>query len=228
MNTISKYDYLEAAQVFHWATAEHFILWFTGKRDRHKRTEVMLPRLVGKNKLIVRNYGKKYIYTVPRRKFDNHYEHGLGCTEGLVRYWRSRMDGVIIPERRFRGAGVFPEWGIKFPSNTLLMYEFCTADNFYRAGMVKSKITRYKKQMGYFEKKFGGMGIVVFVCDAPRRKVDELVQKILPAGERFFFTDYYTFLDAPIGEQLSAPIYIWGEDGWPYALEGQDGELDTY
>ena len=34
--------------------------------------------------------------------------HGLACTECLIRFYRSRMEGEIIAERFFRGCGSVP------------------------------------------------------------------------------------------------------------------------
>ncbi|MFC1879103.1 hypothetical protein ACFLZW_04250 [Chloroflexota bacterium] len=150
------------------------------------------------------------------------FEHGLGCTEGLVRFYRSDMDCQVIPERKLRGFGIVPEAGILYPNNTLLLYEFCTHDNFNRPGLILSKITRYQSQLSRFEQKFGGEAVVVFVADDTRFKVDCFVNDHMPLGEQLFFTDYKTFLDTPIGEQLCAPIYIWGNDSWPYALRGSN------
>jgi hypothetical protein len=52
----------------------------------------------------------------------------------------------------------------------------------------------------------------------PREKVQKFVWEIIPIGLPVFFTDFETFKSVPIGEQLSAPIYIWGEDGKTYPL----------
>jgi hypothetical protein len=136
--TIPIQRYLEAAQVFHWATIEHFILWFSGVRMRHRRTECVLRKLVQKGKLRSVRFGKRLVYTVPRRskgrkpvitKEKATYEpgknekaiagrnkivHGLACTEALVRFWRSDMTGEIIAERFFYGSGAVPEWGIRY------------------------------------------------------------------------------------------------------------------
>lgn len=223
--TISKYIYLKVAQGFHWATKEHFILWFTGRTERHRRTETILPRLVRKGKLTSYQYKKRLIYAVPRvnrkrikgKKYYPKVEHGLGCTEGLVRFWLSRK-GEIIPERKFRGFEVVPEWGIKY-GDDLILYEFCTEDNFYQSGNVQGKITRYKKHLRGIEQQFRGKVSVVFVIDVDRWTVQNFVDEKIPIGEQFFFSDYDTFLKSPYGEQLIDPIYIWGDNGWPYPLE---------
>jgi hypothetical protein len=199
--TIGKDQYLKAAQVFHWATREHYAEWFTGEPGRHRRTEVMLPRLVRKGKLRVARYGRWIVYSAPRRARGENYNipHGLACTEGLVRFWRSDMTAEIIPERAFRGGGVIPEWGLRFSNGNLLLYEFCTEDNFQRYGLVKGKMNRYQK---IYPEAF-----VLFVIDTEREKVEKFVSKI--TGDNFFFTDYETFKSVPIGQQLIAPIYFW-------------------
>jgi hypothetical protein len=223
IQTISKYEYLKAAQIFDWALQEHYVLFFLGVKKRHKRTEVMLPRLVKKGKLLTQRYGKKLVYIVPRkgRKPHPRIEHGLGVTEIITLLWRSRMEGVIMPERKLRGFGVVPDGGISYDNGKMLLFEFCTEDNFYHSGKVQGKITRYNDSLSGIEGKFEREGIVLFVIDADRRDIDEFVNKRMPLGGQFFFTDYKTFRAERIGEQLTAPIYIWGEDGWPYPLEGQ-------
>ena len=211
-----KVDYLKAGQLFHWATIIHYILWFTGRLGRHKRTEVMLPRLVREGRLRAIRYGKKLVYAVPRvSKGQYHIEHGLACTEGLVRFWRSDMQGVVVAERFFRGLGCIPEWGIIY-DETILLYEYCSADQFSRGRKVKSKVVNYDQHQCAIEKKFSKSGIVVFVIDAPREKVEKWVARVKPSGP-YFFTDYEAFTQVPIGQQLTADIYFW-EDGKAYPL----------
>lgn len=124
-HTIPIDRYIEAAQVFHWFTKEHIILWLLGFLKRHRRTESVLLRLVRKGKLHSLKFGKRLIYIVPRKtkgklpvllkekpgyepkrteaaiKQKNKIEHGLACTECLVRFFLSRTDGEIIAERYF-------------------------------------------------------------------------------------------------------------------------------
>ena len=227
MRTISKDDYIRASQVFHWATKEHFTTWFTGKIERHGRTEVMLPRLVSKGKLTNAWYKHQLVYCAPRRNkkkiagvdYYPLFEHGLACTEGLVRFWRSDMNGLIIPVRYFRGFGMVPEWGIKYPNGKLLLYEFSTYDNANRPRELKSKLTRYNKDLHLIEDVFKGFAIVVFVLAVSKEKVDHFLREVMPAGERIFFTDYASFKTVPIGAQLTAPIYRWAEDGKEYSLK---------
>ena len=58
---------------------------------------------------------------------------------------------------------------------------------------------------------------ILFVADVPREDVQKYVDEKLP-GEDFLFTDYESFLDGPIGEQLKPDIYNWGKDGKSYSL----------
>ncbi len=201
-------------------------MWFTGcAARRHKRTEAMLPRLVKEGKLVARRFGRRLVYSVPRRcrsKLPN-IEHGLACTEGLVRFWRAWMAGEIVPERFFRGLGCVPEWGILYPTGTLLMYEFSTAANFNRAGLVKGKLAKYRAHLAGIEAQFQAKGLVVFALDVPRATVVRFVRRLAPLGQSFFFTDYDTFLRVPIGEQLAAPIYLWGGDAQAYTLKDSHG-----
>jgi len=213
---IGKEDYLEAGQVFTWASKEHYQVWFTGKTVRHRRTEQMLPRLVRKGKLVKKDYGKKLIYAVPRTK-NTLIEHGLGCTEGLVRIWRSNMEAMIIAERHFKGLGSVPDWGMLF-GERLLLFEYTTQNNFEQARIVKTKITKYQSNLEGILEKFGALeGVVLFVIDVARVRVENFVNRLHPDGP-FMFCDYETFKSVPIGEQLTAPIYIWGEDGETYPL----------
>lgn len=220
---ISKDRYLEAAQLFHWATKEHFVIWFTGERRRHKRSEVMLPRLVNRRRLISRRYGKRLVYAAPRYGKDRleypAIEHGLAATEGLVRLWRSAMNSTIIPERFFRGSHIVPEWGIRNADGKLLLFEFCTRSNFYKGGNVRSKITRYEKNFQNFLERFEGEPVVLFVVAIPKTELEWWIAKNKPIGERFFFTDYDSFVKVAIGEQRKAQIYIWGADGLYYPLK---------
>jgi hypothetical protein len=225
MRTIPKHAYLEAAQKFHWATKEHYNLWMTGERGRHRRTESILPRLVTNGKLVARNFGRKIVYTVPRRKNNRDIDHGLACTEGLVRCYLSQP-GIVFPEHKFRRKGnlVVPEWGIK-NNGKILLYEHCSYSNF-KHGEVQSKITRYTENLSRIEKQFNSRAYVLFVIDTERWEVMKWVQERTPVGnpsifpeyDPFFFTDYDTFLESGLGEQLYDSIYINGDDGISHPL----------
>src|SRR5215204_2817347 len=133
--TIPMELYIEASSVFHWATKRHYQLWFTGQESkRHRRSESVLLRLVKKGKLRSVLYGSRLIYTLPKKVKRSGLEkvvHGLACTECLVRFYRSKMDGVAIAEKYFQGMGCVPEWGIIYPDGKLLLFEFCTKSNYY-------------------------------------------------------------------------------------------------
>lgn len=147
MRTIPKERYLELSQVFHWATKQHYILMLTPKIDRHRRTEVMLPRLVRKGKLTATYYGKKLVYCALRKnrkricgsQYYPTIAHGLACTEALVRFSISDPNCEVIGERYLRGFKIVPEWAILYPNKKLLLFEFCTKDNFKRRAVFKSK-----------------------------------------------------------------------------------------
>jgi hypothetical protein len=231
--------YIEAAQVFHWATKRHFQLWFTGQSTtRHRRTETVLRRLTKRGKLRSVLYGKKLIYALPRKTkgFDElaglgKVAHGLACTECLVRTYRSRMDGVAVAERFFYGLGSVPEWGILYPNGTMLLFEFCTKSNFFFSGNMKGKLQAYQRNIEKIEARFNTKAIVVFVIDVPKEVVERYAGSLeSQAGseEHFlsksFFTDYKTFLNVPIGDQLKTPIYYWGFDGELYPLSQGETE----
>jgi hypothetical protein len=221
-HSLSQKRYLQAAQFFHWATQEHFTLWFTGSTTRSKRTEVILPRLVKKGSLISTKHGKKLVYACPRRARRPGYflkvEHGLGCTEGLIRFWWSDMRAEIIEERFFYGCGSVPEWGLRYESGKMILFEYCTANNFTRTNVMRSKLAAYRQSLESINRKFNREGIIVFVCDVTREKVASFIDKIKPAFLPVFFTDRETFTHVVVGQQLAAPIYLWGEDGQPYPL----------
>ena len=223
-HSISKKRYLEVGQVFHWATQEHYQLLLTGRSGRHSRTEKILPRLVKEKKLVARLHGRRLVYAVPRKgrsvksRTFQFVEHGLACTECLVRIWLSRTDGEIIAEKHFRKFKIIPEWGIRYPHQVLLLMEFSTEDNFNRYGLIRSKLARYLQSLASIGKAFGCHStIVLFVFDVKRESVERFVRNYYPTGVPFFFTDYQTFLKVPVRRQITAPIYIW-EDGNSYPL----------
>ena len=240
--------FLVWAEVFHWATKRHFLLAITGQAPkRHRSTEIVLRRLSQRKKLRAVRYGKKLVYAIPRktRKFDefeamSKIYHGLACTECLIRFYRSKMDGEIIAERFFRGCGSVPEWGIRYSNKTMLLLEFSTKSNFLYTELMNGKINAYVRNLEKIEEKFQAKAVVVFVIDVPRTTVERYVGTLKRevgslAGARaggdsfpfnpFFFTDYETFLKVPLGKQLYEPIYFWS-DGKQYPLRKNDG-LDT-
>lgn len=210
-SNIPQDTFLKVAQVFDWATKNHYITWFTGERlERHRRIEILLKRLSDKGRLKVATFGKKLVYIAPRhRKSIDNFQllHGLGVTEGLVRFVVSDRSGLIIPERKFK-TKVRPEWGLLF-GEKLLMYEFCTRDNARRLNVLKYKVNAYNSFLKENQ-------TVLFVMQLTRDEVREVVKRLKPEGP-FLFTDLETFMSVPLGDQLTAKIYLW-EDGNEYPL----------
>jgi len=230
--TIPLNAYMEAAGVFHWATKRHYQLWFTGQaRTRHRRTETALRRLSHSGKLRAFYYGKKLIYSVPRKSKGTRLDefaglskvvHGLACTECLVRFFRSRIDGTVIAERYFSTLGAVPEWGILYPNGSLLLFEFCTKDNFFFSGKVIGKMAAYRKNLERIEEKFAARAVVVFIADVKPGVLERFVKSRLMSEGKFFFCDYETFLTLPIGRAIYEPIYTWSFDGKRYPLSNDD------
>ena len=210
---------LELAGVFHWAYMRHYVLMLTGSKERSKPIEVTLPALIKKRALVAIRYGKPLIYALPRYLTlvpgsEAHYPlnplHGLWCTEGLVRFARSDLEHIIYPEDYFKANkfGVVPEWGIKYKSGSVLLFEFSTSSNFYLRGNVQGKITRYTKNIQKFADVFGREPVVVFVLDVPRSEVERFVKENNFYGQ-FFFTDSQAFKSVPIEKQLTSRIYFF-------------------
>jgi hypothetical protein len=55
---------------------------------------------------------------------------------------------------------------------------------------------------------------VLFVLDVPKYAVPSFFQQ----DEAFYFVDLDSFMNVEEGEQLAAPIYVWGGDGNKYPL----------
>lgn len=225
--TIRPADYLNAAKVFHWASKEHYKLWFTGKEfGRHRLTETVLPKLVREGRLAAVRYGLGYVYTEPRRvRKPGHYlkiNHGLAATEGLVRFWRSDLPSTILPERYFYGGGVVPEFGLITSRQRLLLFEYCSADNFERTGRLISKFNAYDHELDLMADKFGALGVVViFVVAVSQERLEGYLTRLNNPVPSFYFVDYKTFVKVPIGQQFTAQIYTWKPDMQKYSLRQQ-------
>ncbi len=210
----------------------------TGSNRRNTRTEVVLLRLSRRKKLKAIKYGKKLVYVSPQKAKGKNLDeveiypkiaHGLACTEGIVRFWRARTEGEMVPERLFYGCGIVPEWGIRYPDKKMLLFEFSTKSNFQFSGLMNGKLNAYRRNLENIEQKFQAKAIVVFVLDVPRitveryvgtlkRDVDSVADGDLVGSsggdtsfplDPFYFVDNETFLKVPIGDQLTAPIYFW-------------------
>jgi hypothetical protein len=204
--SIPQKRYLEATQKFHWATMEQYVKWFTGDVKRHGRTEIVLKRLAENGKILRKKYGQRYVYAARRRKGYTKIYHGLVCTECLIRVYRTRR-GQVIQESKFYGCGSIPEWGIVYDT-TILLFEFCSQDNFKRKGRMSGKIYQYQKNLEKIEKRFDAKPVVLFVIAGNREEVSKFVENEKPLGD-FVFTDFYTFLKIPLGEVLKAKVYFW-------------------
>ncbi len=236
--TIPLQAYMEAAGVFHWATKRHYQLWFTGQvHTRHRRTENVLRRLVRSGRLRAVHYGKPLAYALPRRskrtKRDefaglSKLAHGIACTECLVRFYRSRMDGTAIAEHCFSTLGAVPEWGIMYPNGMMLLLEFCTRDNFLFSGNVVGKMAAYRRNLDRIGEGFGAKPLVVFVVDVRRDLLHRYVRARLQDAGPYFFVDYESFLKVPIGRALQEPIYMWSFDGKPYPLSKEYVQLEDH
>jgi len=100
----------------------------------------------------------------------------------------------------------------------MVVVEFSTLNDVRYCNRMKAKLAAYRKNLWRINEKFNTDSLIVFVLDVPRAEVQEFVMEVKPANLPVFFTDFETFKSVPIGQQLSAPIYIWGEDGNSYPL----------
>lgn len=236
---ITENNVLEAVRVFRWVTRQLLALYFMGAVKRVKALEVMLPKLEKENRLMVTWHRGTKVYSMPRKNksLPVSLDHEIACADIYIRLWRCRMTiGEIVPERVFRGFKIVPEGGIRYPEErrTMLIFEYCTESNFHHGGVMKSKITRYRKTLPDIENHFGRITTVLFVLDIDRRKVKEFVGRIETSLEEpilsgltgkprypFFFTDYDTFRSAPVGKTLGSEIFLW-KDGKEWMLGGND------
>lgn len=232
---ITEHNILDAVRICRWVTRQALTLYFWGVAKRIKALETLLPKLEREGKLSVVWHKGEKVYSKPRKKLvmPVSLDHEIACTELLIRLWRCRMEeSEIFPERVFRGFAIVPEWGIRYSEErgTMLIFEYCTHSNFMHGGVMKSKLTRYKKHLTEIEAKAKRNITVLFVIDIDRNKVREFVARMQPildepvysgfAGEPrypFFFTDYRTFNTIPVGKALAAKIYFW-HDGEEWRL----------
>jgi hypothetical protein len=209
-HSITQDTLLKAAQALDgFFTRDQAVQLFFGKNCRHHGIERLLPYLTAKGRLFAYQYHKKLAYIVPRRAkkpgVEFRIEHGVGCSECKVRLWLADRTAQFVPERRFKGFTVWPDGGLIYPNGWLLMYEFSTQDNAKRLGVLRNKARHYLQLMKDTYQ-------VLFVLDLPASKVADVVNK-LPQHEAFWYTDFTTFQNVPLGQQLLAPIYINGGNG---------------
>lgn len=133
------------------------------------------------------------------------------------------MTAKVIEERFFYKCGSVPDLGLKYHTGNLLLVEYCSKSNFEHYNVIKNKLSAYRRNLWQIEEKFEGKGIILFVIDVPKDVLKKFVDGMVPMGLPVFFTDFESFKNTEIGSQLSARIYIWGEDGNTYPLS-QDVE----
>jgi len=129
-----------------------------------------------------------------------------------VRLWNGdNLPKELSPSSFFNGKPLRPEWALKLSSETTILYEFCTDDNFKTR--LKSKVEKYSKVLEGIEKP-----LVLFVCDVDMKFIKGFVERhrnlltIYHNGQSlspYYFTDARIFREVPLGQALTAPIYLW-------------------
>jgi hypothetical protein len=236
---ITEDNVFQAVRMFRWVTRATLVMFFEGAEKRIKALETLLPKLEQEGRLAVDWHKGEKVYSMPRKIKVKpvSMDHEIACADILCRLWRCRMEeGEIFGERAFRGFRIVAESAIRYSEerNAMLFFEYCTRSNFTHGGVMKSKLTRYKKYLPDIEAKVKRSVTVLFVIDIERSKVGEFVRRMqrilsepvfsdLAGSSRypFFFTDYQTFKSVPVGEALSAKIYFW-QDGEEWRLTGND------
>lgn len=232
----------EFMDVAHWASKRQIQIGVRGfEEKRYTTLERFLNRNERNKKLRVAwrrhsKYGTVKVYAKPQttRNFNlENYEglyHGYCCTECLIRFLVSK-EGKPYPQRAFRGYGRIPEFAIKYENGKILLVEFSTNHDTEYSGKLRGKIFGYADCLPQIEKDFGAEAIVVFILEVEREEVKRKVERFVGANGSdaslfanggsprtpFFFTDYKTFLDVPLGRALQEPIYIY-KDGKEYPL----------
>jgi hypothetical protein len=211
-----------------WATIEDICLMAVGV-PHSSRVEGMVGRLVKSDHAISRRWGKRKLYIIPRRAKGRmatdelNLVHSLGCTTIRARLSLADRTAQIISERQLHKSHEFPlvsDGGVVFPPDRsgrawVLLYEFGTADNSARLNVLRWKVNRYLQvveQRPTYQ--------VLFVLDLTADKLVDTVSR-LPSHGALWYVDYHTFTGVPIGQHLTAPIYINGGDGQTYPLKAQ-------
>ena len=192
-----------------WFFREHITLWFwghDGNKIRDGRTERLLNRFRKNNDLQAFWWGYRWIYCIKRvnstrgDRTPDYVNHGVGCSEALVRFHISDRNSEILPN--FRLPNIRPDGALKLSTGTTLLFEFCSYGNTLHR--LKEKIKAYKES--------GGDYLVVFILDVDPKDVKKR------AEGPFYFTDYDTFKNVNYGQQIDAKIYTYGIDGITYSL----------
>jgi hypothetical protein len=176
-------DILRIVRLLRWVTRFILGLFFGGGVKRIKALERLLPALERDGLLVSEWHRGEKVYSIARKKRVKpvSIEHEIACALILVILWRCRMEeGEIVQERAFRSFEIVPEGGICYSEErgTMLIFEYCTRSNFKHGGVMKSKITRYRKYLSQMEAKFKRNITVLFVIDIERSQVKEFVQRM--------------------------------------------------
>jgi hypothetical protein len=211
---------IKAAEILPMAEARDFIIFITGKDKRYRAVEYNLPVLTKKKNVLirVRNGRRGYIYKL-RGKGGIQKEkiyHDLTSTRALLRFKTSK-EGVFFGERFFKEARVYPlpEWAVLY-DNVLFLFEFSTANNFKRTDLMREKVAQYLRSYDEMKDYFSAEPITIFLLEAPIFRVEAFAKE--HDYEQFYYTDIESFFSVGRGDQLDAPIYIWGGDGRSYSL----------
>ena len=220
--TLTQKKFQEAAEIMPWAEALDYTEYLTGERKRWKCAEYHLPHLVERGVLKRVRYGRKYVYAISpsKTRHKGSIQHDLICTKALLGFKASNIEADFVSENYFRRCGfqAVPEWAVTLSgSESIVHFEYSTADNFRRRRLMNHKIAQYKNAHDRLEEHFGKRPLILFVFDAPEYAIRNFL-KNKDELDAFYFTDYESFFSVPKGQQLLAPIYIWGGDREKYPL----------
>lgn len=197
-------NFLEEIERFDWFTKRQARLYFYGSDERDNgRMERLLQRLADSGRIQKeRPFGNLPAYyscrRINRKEYDHsygHIYHGVGCTEGFIRLWKTDPHPKIFhPEYKF--VHQKPEFAITYSTGKTLYYEFSTADNLR---VLKTKIEKYTQILP-------SKCVALFVLDTDQDHLLSLIDRYQPDG-RFYFIDYQTFKSVPLHLQLISKIY---------------------
>jgi hypothetical protein len=210
-----------AMQLFgRWFTKEHLWGFFHGSFTRDNGyIERNLKNMEESGELVTVELKKgQKAYTVKRvnrqrsHSYDENLTHELYLTGAIVRFWRADPDPKeMIPPSFFKGCPLLPDFALRLSSGTTIVFEMCTDSNFTKE--LKHKVRLYPHVIERVEKP-----MVVFACDVDVERIGGFVERnremliIYHQGQvasPYYFTDYRLFRDVPLGQALTAPIYLW-------------------
>jgi hypothetical protein len=206
----------------HWASNRQIQIGTRGYyTERYTTLEILLKKWSDKEKIRSCNYGniKAYAKKGKTRNFDildkAAIYHGLGANECRIRFTTAR-EGIFIPQKSLRGYKRVAELAVLYENGSMPLIEFSTKNDVDYSGKLRGKLLGYNECLDDIASDFNAKPFVVFVLDVSRDRVRRLIEYYKPEG-RFFFTDFRTFFEVPMGQALIAPIYFW-TDGKEYAI----------